>query len=184
MSFSCQKMILQVIKAGIVPFASPKYPETFLLRAIIKSLEEDINGEFDKKQKYTISRAYKKLIADRAVVLESNGFLRLTDRGQKLLSDYELDEFTITKPKRWDGKYRVIIFDISEQKGKIRTALRRQLAIWGFVRLQNSVWVIPYECQEVVSLLKASFGVVKDVVYMTVDSIENDNWLRKEFGLP
>jgi hypothetical protein len=35
----------------------------------------------------------------------------------------------------------------------------------------------------VVELLKKNFGVDKDVLYLTVDFIENDKWLQKEFGL-
>ena len=51
-------------------------------------------------------------------------------------------------------KYRVIIFDISEMRRKDRDKLRRIIRGFGFICLQNSVWVYPYHCQEIIELLK------------------------------
>jgi len=53
----------------------------------------------------------------------------------------------------------------------------------GFVRLQNSVWVYPYDCEDLVKLLKADFRIGREVLYVIADSIENDMWMRKEFSL-
>ncbi|MEK7136257.1 MAG: hypothetical protein AAB821_01570, partial [Patescibacteria group bacterium] len=65
-----------------------------------------------------------------------------------------------------------------------RDDLRNWLHGLGFVRLQNSVWVFPYECREVVMLLKFKLGVGSEVLYLTVEAIENDMWLKKTFSLP
>jgi hypothetical protein len=32
-------------------------------------------------------------------------------------------------------------------------------------------------------LLKTGMGIGKDALYLTVDNIENDKWLRREFDL-
>ncbi len=134
-------------------------------------------------QRYYAKKVLTKMIKAKLVFLTKEGRLSLTEEGRKKLVDFEFNDFTIPKPAVWDGKFRVIIFDITVERNRIRTAVRRQLISWGFVRLQNSVWVHAYECQEVVGLLKAHFGVVKDVIYMTVDSLENDQWLKKELNL-
>ena len=139
--------------------------------------------QLKQRQCHYVSHLLNKLIKDKLIKLANNGRLILTDSGKQKLSEFEFNDFSIIRSKKWDGKFRVIIFDISVDKNRIRTAVRRQLIFWGFLRLQNSVWVNPYECREVVSLLKQHFGVVKDVVYMTVESIEGDGWLRKEFDL-
>lgn len=109
--------------------------------------------------------------------------VRLTEKGKKELTHYELGTSSIKKPFRWDGKYRVIIFDIKETRRAVRDQLRDWLIHLGFVRLQQSVWVHPYECKEVISLLKAHFHIGKDVLYMTVDILENDRWLKEHFDL-
>lgn len=40
----------------------------------------------------------------------------------------------------WDGKWRLVIFDIPENKRAVRTILRGRLKLWGFKRWQQSVW--------------------------------------------
>lgn len=110
-------------------------------------------------------------------------FLEITERGKNLLLKYQMEGLIKSKPKKWDKKYRVVIFDISEQKKKIRDHLRNMLRSFGFVCLQDSVWVYPYACQEIVDLLKQYLQLKEDVLYMTVESIENDKWLKENFKL-
>ncbi len=109
--------------------------------------------------------------------------LRITEQGRKELKRYLTHDLEIKKPRRWDGKYRLIVFDIKETKRIIRDELRKWLEHLGFKRLQNSVWVYPYECREIVILLKSQFKIGKDVLYVTADDIENDHWLRAHFNL-
>lgn len=42
---------------------------------------------------------------------------------------------------KWDGRYRVVIWDIPERKRGLRDLLRRKLKEWKFTSLQKSVWV-------------------------------------------
>ena len=107
----------------------------------------------------------------------------LTRVGKAQLTKYDLGKMTIAKPKHWDGKYRLIIFDIKEWKRATRDRLRRWLIKLGFVRLQNSVWVYPYDCEEIVVMLKAQFKIGQEVLTITAEKIENDRWLKREFGL-
>ena len=144
-----------------------------------------------KKQSYNrtyyLNKITQKLVDQGLLKIIRNqtgrGFVRLTAAGKKELQHYELGEKTIIKSKRWDGKYRLIIFDIKEWKRNVRDELRGWLGQLGFVRLQNSVWVHPYECHEIITLLKSHFHIGKEILYLVVESIENDRWLKKEFGL-
>jgi len=110
-------------------------------------------------------------------------FVRLTKKGQKELLKYQIRAKTIKKPKKWDKKWRVVIFDIKEQAKNLREGLRKELTNLGFIKLQNSVWVYPYECEEIITMLKTYFQIGKDALYMTVEKIENDKWLKGEFEL-
>jgi len=151
----------------------------FLIAGVLRSMAPE---KIVPQRKYYIGETIKKLIKNKTI-LSTNGDFYLSTLGKSKLAKYELDDLIIEKPKVWDGQFRVIIFDIAESKRSMRVALRKQLVCWGFIRLQNSVWAYPYECQELIALLKTSFGVFKDVIYMTVGSIENDGWLKKEFNL-
>ena len=107
--------------------------------------------------------------------------LRLTAKGEQILRRLELHDFKLRKPKRWDRKWRVLIFDIPERRKNLRPKIRYTLLAIGFIRLQDSVWVYPYDCEDLITLLKADFKIGKDLLYLIVDSIENDFPLRSHF---
>src|SRR3989304_4484269 len=111
-----------------------------------------------------------------------NGFLELTKNGETELELLEMKGWKMDKPKRWDGRWRMLIFDIPETRRPARDKVRQTLSTIGFYRLQDSVWIYPYDCEDLVTLLKTDFRVGKDLLYLIVDSIENDKNLRKSFG--
>lgn len=45
------------------------------------------------------------------------------------------------KENKWDGSYRLVIFDIPEKHRKIRNVFRHRLKEWGLRPWQKSVWV-------------------------------------------
>lgn len=143
----------------------------------------------DRKRKiknYELNRSVKRLL-DRGFLqkkLRKNiEHLELTDKGQKLILKYELESLAKVKPPKWDKKYRVVIFDISENRRGIRDRLRVTIRGFGFIQLQQSVWIYPYPCQDIIELLKKYLEIQGEVIYMTVDSIEDDEWLKENFGL-
>ena len=139
------------------------------------------------RQKYYIGAAIEKLRKSGLIEIFTKAggkkYTRLTGKGKRSLLKFEFEGLSKQKPKKWDGKYRVVIFDIKENLRFSRDDLRYMLLKFGFVRLQNSVWVYPYPCEGAINLLRTYLEIGDEVVYMTVESIENDEWLRKEFSL-
>lgn len=112
-----------------------------------------------------------------------DGYYYLTGKGTKLLEKWQMSNYLIRKPRKWDNKWRVIIFDIPEKKRRQRTRAREILKAAGFQRLQDSVWVYPYDCEDVIGLMKTDLGIGKYLLYMIVDQLENDRFLRMDFDL-
>ena len=96
---------------------------------------------------------------------------------------WEFADFKFNKPRKWDKKWRVIIFDIPEKKKKVRDHLTSLFRQTGIKKLQDSVWIYPYDCEDIIALLKTDFGIGKDLLYLIVEELENDKYLREEFGL-
>ncbi len=145
---------------------------------------------FDKKvlkrREYYIQESLERLISKGliAVVVRNNSkHLKLTPEGKRTLFKIQARGLLKEKPKKWDGKYRVVIFDIKESLKFVRDDLRHILLELGFVKLQNSVWVYPYSCEGVINLLRTHLEIENDLIYMTVDSIEDDKWIRDHFRL-
>jgi len=110
-------------------------------------------------------------------------FLRITEKGKRRLAEYNKGERKIEKPKRWDGKWRIVIFDIPEKKKIVRNNLRRELKNIGFTRLQNSVWIYPYDCEEFIKLVKADKRIGKDILYIVAERVEYDRNYKEFFNL-
>ena len=167
--------------SGVLALAIMAPNAVQLLKYVIKTPRQN------KNRLYYIRSIIHRMSDKGLVCLEKNyagqTMVRLTTKGRTELKRYARKDLTINKPKCWDGKYRLIIFDIKEWKRKTRDDLRQWLEHLGFVRLQNSVWVHPYPCREIIVLLKSNFKIGKEVLYITADEIENDGWLRREFNL-
>ncbi|MCX6752700.1 MAG: CRISPR-associated endonuclease Cas2 [Candidatus Nomurabacteria bacterium] len=139
-----------------------------------------------KYRKYSFNRSLERLKKNDLIFWEKiNGknLVRLTSKGEAKLRQLEINDFKIKKPRRWDQKWRLLAFDIKEERRGLRNKIRHTLRQIGFIRLQDSVWVYPYDCEDLVMLLKADFKIGKDLIYIIADSIENDKFLRKEFDL-
>ena len=176
-----QAVLVTLGIAGVVTLAVVAPNCVQLLKYVIKSPSQRANRH------YYIKSVARRMAKNGLVSFGKNNrgqtVVRLTNQGRKELKLYGLGTQTISKPRRWDGKYRLIIFDIKEWKRGVRDELRNRLRQLGFLALQRSVWVYPYKCRQVIILLKAHFKVGREVLYVTADEIENDHWLRREFNL-
>lgn len=110
--------------------------------------------------------------------------VRLTERGRAEITKIVLQQYKISETAVWDGKWRVVIFDIREKRRRIRQKLRILLAGAGMVRLQDSVWIHPYPCDEFVTLVRANLASgTGELLYFTVEGLESDRRLREYFSL-
>ena len=120
----------------------------------------------------------------RFVTRNNTRCVELTERGRRALLLEEAKNWKQKKQmRRWDRRYRLVMFDIPHYRKVTRDWLRRRMMEYGFMRLQDSVWVYPHDCEELIALLKADLRIGKDVLYAVVESIENDWWIKKHFGL-
>lgn len=111
-------------------------------------------------------------------------YISLTKEGKKKAGMFQIDALTIKKPKKWDKKWRIVIFDIAQLKKTYREAFRGKLKELGFYPLQKSVWVYPFDCQAETELLKDFFGLSNQEMRLIVaDNISKDDQLRKSFKL-
>ncbi len=135
-----------------------------------------------KRQKEIINRARDRLLSQ-GLLSRENGQLRVTKKGEQVLrSDSDFLRLHHT-PKRWDGKWRLLAFDIPERRRTLRDKIRNTLRTIGFVRLQNSMWVYPHDCEDLIALLKVDFKVGKDMLYLIVEEMEGSAELKRSFGL-
>ncbi len=138
-------------------------------------------------QKQSIKRAIGRLIQQGLVHKQQGGYV-LTKKGTDRLAAHTRfvtpQAVRGSRGKKWDGKWRVVAFDVKESRRHVRDELRGLLVSAGFVKLQDSVWVYPFQCDEVIALMKFHLRLGYDLIYMIVDAIEGDAWLRDHYSLP
>lgn len=142
--------------------------------------------KFSRQRRYQVKRSFSKMLDAGYIVLEKkNGvsYAKLTAKGERFAALMNEGNIRSKKQKRWDGKWRVLIFDITEKRKNLRDKLRFTLSGIGFVRLQDSVWVYPYDCEDFIAILKIDLKMGKEVIYIIADRIENDGAVRRQFGL-
>ncbi|MDP3771188.1 MAG: hypothetical protein Q8R16_02735 [bacterium] len=140
---------------------------------------------FPSRQRYDADRTVRNLIRRGLVEEVQRGRIvgyALTDRGREHLARHELAHAAFTSPKRWDKKWRMIIFDIPEKRRYLRDTLRAHFTRLGLYPIQKSVWLFPYACHDLVRLLKVDLGLGRSVQCFTVgefeDREEEKDWRR------
>ena len=114
------------------------------------------------------------------VSIKGKKFLKLTAKGELELL---LKKAGITKTKVWDGKWRMVVFDIPESAKIQRNFFRQLLKQNNFVRLQNSVFVSPYPLnREAIAYLKQS-GLMEFIRLAKVEEFDADQDLKAKFEL-
>lgn len=150
---------------------------------IIKSMSD----EWSKIKEYSLKRAIRSLYQSRLVkVMENdNGSMTLvlTEDGKKKALTYNMDTMTVKKPKKWDGKWRLVLFDIPEKRKKEREVLRSLLKQLGFVKYQESAFIIPYECKNEIDYVVEFFNLRPYVRFLEVASFDDDIAIKRGFGL-
>ncbi len=140
-------------------------------------------GLFPHQQQRSVIRRARDRLIQQGLVRSVDGRLQLTGSGKHEIERLERAEYKIARPRRWDKKWRILAFDIPEYRKPLREKIRRTLASIGFVRLQDSVWLYPYDCEDLLVLLKADFKIGKDLLYIIADSVESDRRYLKHFEL-
>jgi len=135
------------------------------------------NWRYKRAIQYLADRKHIRLIEKK-----SQQFLKLTKKGKlkALLNRLDAD---LENNQPWDGKWRLIIWDIPERERRYRNQLRNFIKDRGFYMLQQSVFVIPYPLpNSAVEFLKES-GLLKYIRFLRVDKMDDDKFLRGHFGL-
>ncbi|MBI2329833.1 hypothetical protein HYU94_00380 [Candidatus Daviesbacteria bacterium] len=141
--------------------------------------------QWRKFNPYVLKRNLKRLREQKVVeVIEKDGdeVIKLTQKGHTKYLKFKLEELSL-QGKSWDGKWRIVIYDIAKSKKNQVSAFRSILKYINFFQLQKSIYLTPYPCDEQVVYLREYFGIGEEVLLLRVDKIENEDFYKQYFGL-
>lgn len=181
------KEILKLVGIGMFVAGSLVIPN--LPIALKPLLDKQRKKEYEVWKRFNIpylKRSLHRLEKQKLVeITQENGVqvVKITSNGRRRLIKMALDELAVEKPKIWDGRWRLVSFDLPEKLANTRKILVEYLNAWGFYPFQKSVYLHAYHCFKQVEFLREYLGVGEYVRMLTVSEIENDSLFRDFFGV-
>ncbi len=105
----------------------------------------------------------------------------LTDHGKKRALYYKIESMEIQKPKQWDKKWRIVLFDVPEKRKGSRDALRTWIKKLGFIELQKSVFILPFDCRDEFDFIVEFLGIREYVRFVVANEVDNEEYLKSRF---
>ena len=172
--------MLLLLQAGLALGLSPS-PRTHLY--IFKQLAKEWK-EIDRQYLYRIVREfYNERFIDWQEKEDGAVKIILTEAGKKKALEYNIDKISIKIPSQWDGKWRIVFFDIPEKIRQARDALRSKLKELEFYEMQKSVFVFPFECRDEIDFIVEFFQIRPFVHYAEMTNSTNEAQLKIHFDL-
>lgn len=163
------------------------------LNAILsrKSLGEALSAMPGYKSSQT---NFKKNFYVSVARLKKKGFIKfsdqdhfvITDSGRGVMAKFEIDNIILPDfdPKKWDGVWRVLIFDIPELTRAVRNLFRDKLQELEFYTLQKSVYVTPLVCEKEITGLAKLLNITSGVDIIHASKLgQKEVSARKFFGI-
>ena len=170
--FSLLFMVLSLIEEGI---SSP--------RSIIQTLEEKFAGygissdHIKRKLTYANRQGYLKRYGE-----DKRPHFQLSETGGQRLAQLHFQSLRFD-PEKWDQQWRILIFDIPEQKRAVRDMVRRLVKQVGMRKLQRSVWVTPLDCEKQFEVLGRAFGIRQNMMIILTRNLPGADELRRYWKL-
>ncbi|MDP4001365.1 MAG: CRISPR-associated endonuclease Cas2 [bacterium] len=174
--------ILKILGIGLgitaVSILAPQLPYVLLKAYIQQKLRKPYSkGQMHNSFKYLkrkkfIAFEYKK---NKIKVI-------LTKLGRQHLNKVAFEEIKI-QPIKWDGRWRLLTFDIPENKRGARQTFRRKIKEIGFFHFQRSVFIFPYPCKKEIDEMANLLEIRPFVHLITCDRFPGDHNLLKKFKL-
>lgn len=175
-----QKKVLLLLLGGLALGCSYSPNQSFRVIRLVRKEWKNITKQ---SLENSIEKLYKSHLVDMKLKKDGSLEVILTDNGKKQALRYNLDTFQIKKPFRWDKKWRVVAFDIPEEKRAVRDIFRDWLKRLNFYKLQNSVFIHPYDCRDEFNFLVELHRVRKYTRFIVAEEVDNEIHLRKLFNL-
>lgn len=155
--------------------------ETFLCAI---ALGEKLSPEFYNNQKIAKAsyglRRYKFV---RHIKDYKNRHYLLTPKGEAKLRNLVIEDIEIKNQKKWDGKWRLVMYDFPIRFKKARNAFRFKLKQLRFFQFQKSAWIYPYPCEGEILFVADFYCVRKHIEILEVGKILDDRKIKTHFGL-
>ncbi|MFA7244109.1 MAG: CRISPR-associated endonuclease Cas2 [Patescibacteria group bacterium] len=172
---SAKEILLALFDATVMPFfeASPVYR-----KSAMAAKDEIENSKINLRQKIYYLKKHGYI---ESFTRDKEKYLEITPRGINHIKKIMTFDIRVKRSEIWDRKWRVVIFDIPEKMRDERDIFRKAIKNAGFIQIQKSVHVYPFECTREISELSERLGVSENVVIMISEIFQGEQNIIEEF---
>ncbi|MBI5799089.1 MAG: CRISPR-associated endonuclease Cas2 [Candidatus Yonathbacteria bacterium] len=177
---SLQKKILLLLYGGI-SLGLTRNPRQYF------RIAQEMHREWKSIERDSLNRAIRSLYESKLVSTKDNHdgtlTLVLSKEGKRLALTYDIENIELKTPTQWDGRWRIVMFDVPEKYKRTRDALRMHLKNMGFYEFQKSVFVHPYPCAKEIEYITEFYQARRFVRFIVAAEIDNALELKRHFHL-
>jgi DNA-binding transcriptional regulator PaaX len=173
--------LLEFIAIGSVTALSLVAPNAWV--AFDKPLSKFLKKMDERERRREIQRLLRYVKNKNLVSWDYEHGLKLTNKAKERLKNLDYINLEIKPLEKWDGKWRIVFFDVPEQKKHSRDGFSAKLKKIGMIPIQRSVFVHPDPCRDEVLLAADHFSIRRFVSYIETTHLENDKALKLRFNL-
>src|SRR3989338_1428708 len=140
----------------------------------------------DTLERWKYNRAVKYLQeSDKIKVIRQGAdkFVKLTQKGKVQTLLRKVENSKLSPKEKWDGKWRMVIWDIPETSSNQRNQIRYVLKKLGFHRVQQSVYIRPHPLNSDAVLYLQESGLIDYIRFIRVDKMDEEKTLLKKFDI-
>lgn len=183
--YATAKAVLALVGIGVFLVAAVAMPNLpFAFKSFLKKNDE--NEAWKRFNIPYLKRTLRRLEMQKLVeITEEEGMqvVKVTEPGKRRILRFAIDEIAIEKPKVWDGRWRIVSYDIPKKLESLRNVFREYLRAWGFYPFHESLFLHAYPCGRQVVFLREYLGISEYVRILQVSKIENDKVFREFFDV-
>ena len=186
--YASVRQVLGLLGAGAVLglslFVAPT--AVVLAKPFLDAKREKEREDWKQFNESYLRRTVRRMQKEKLVkIIEREGeqVVELTKQGKRRIIKYSLDTLSIKKPSSWDGRWRLVLYDVPHRRKALRDIFRQALKGLGVYQLQESVWLYPHPCEQQITFLREFYGVGGEVIYVVATKLEDDAPYRTYFGL-
>jgi DNA-binding transcriptional regulator PaaX len=115
----------------------------------------------------------------KTVLTNNEHYFEITKKGKEKLIWERIGK--ARRESRWDKNFRLVMFDVPENKKTRRDAIRRKLEEIGFIQMQKSVFVYPFDCKRDIEAICFYLSASKYLKYLVVKITEGEKEIINKF---
>ncbi len=164
---------------SIFDLALPFFSASSVYRVSAKKYEEERDIEksnFTERVKYLKRRGMIKTFIE-----GKEKYYEITTKGLAKIDEYRIDNIKINHTSKWDGKWRLVVYDIPEKRKSSRDWLQNRLLELDFVKIQDSVYVFPFECTKEIATISSLLNISQYVLISISDIIQGEENIIEKF---